>query len=455
MDSPTLAEKLSTLRRLVSDARDYYARIKPACDWLGPVADLDVSRLSLAADPSIGGQGCGTVTDVALTLGHNLRCALASLEKLLKRQRDAEETRSSDAGITPEHLDSLVYFVGVTRQGGELFQSERADYWETWHDDVVKRLEGLRGHLAEPQVDGIVVDTAIDLAGQMYRFIPIAWVNRLDVEDLQNEVKALRQRLACRPRTTSVTVPAQTVKVHSDLQREILRLMAVEGLGRSWRIIESITAAGLGQANSVRNGFRKLTRKGLIDFYRRDGKPVFWKPVAGGNRRLWVLTELGQSFCQEAFGREPVESEVVAVARKHSSAEHGVGILEARDHLRSIGYIVDDDPAAILRDANEQWGCRVEADLLLTMESEVWPVEVQREVHERTLEKWRKVLALVGRLVIVLFNEEKREQQRRILSHCRDLPRDSQIHLTSLEALEAGNRAWTTISVRQNRFENP
>jgi hypothetical protein len=407
-----------------------------------------MSRVVAASEPWKWKQNWFVLLDIARSLGRDLRSALFALERSLQRRRELEEARTNGTGITSEQYDTLVYLIDSTVEDAERTGLGHAYDLREWHDYATERTEGLSERLADPLTGHIVGDVAIDLAEWLYRFLTEALCCQQDFKALEEEVKVLRQQLAGRPRTTTVTVPAQTVKVHSDLQREILRLMAVEGLGRSWRIIESITATGLGRANSVRNGFRKLAGKGLIDSYRRDARPVSWKPTIGGNRRLWVLTELGESFCREVYGREPEVSEVVAAAQKHTSVEHGIGILEARDHLRNMGHVVDDDPAAILRDADERWSSRVEADLLLTMESEVWPVEVQREVHERTLGKWKKALSLTGRLVIVLFNERKRERQRELLTHCQELPRGSRILLISLEALEADDRTWTTIPVR-------
>jgi hypothetical protein len=266
------------------------------------------------------------------------------------------------------------------------------------------------------------------------------------VASLEAEVGQLRHQLAHLPRKRALVVPSRTVKVKSAIKREVLRLMATRGLGRSWRIAQSVAPVGLWCEKSVKNTFTSLSDTDqLIDHYRRDGVSVSWKPTAGGNRNLWVLTDLGRSFCQEVLGVEPVESELLIMSRRHSSVTHGVGILEARDHLRDRGYQVDDDPAAILENANARWDRRVEADLLLSMDSEAWPVEVQREVSERMLKKWEKALLLTERLVIVLFNERKLQRQRDILNHWQELPRGSEIRLISLEAIETGDWRWRTV----------
>lgn len=134
------------------------------------------------------------------------------------------------------------------------------------------------------------------------------------------------------------------------------------------------------------------------------------------------------------------------MARKHNSVGHAVGILEARDHLRAQGYPVDDVPEPILEEKGERWGRRVEPDLTVVMEKQTWPVEVQREVAPRhTAKKWSKVLNLTQRLALVLFSDEKLDQQMEILEEAiNDLP-GGVIRLSSLEAMERGPWEWTSL----------
>lgn len=261
---------------------------------------------------------------------------------------------------------------------------------------------------------------------------------------LRQEIERLKQTLPKHAQTVTVDVPAQVISLRSALQQEIVRLMGADGLGRSWRIIQRVVASGLAEENSVRNALRKLTQKGLVDDYGRHGRPVRWKITAGGNRRLVLLTEMGKRWYSGAFGHEAVESEIEAVARRHRSAAHGVGILEARDYLRDAGYLVDDDPGAILIRAEERWGGRTEPDLIVTKGGDSWPVEVQREVSERMMSKWVKALSLAGSLALVLFNEESRLRQEIILERAVDLSTGS-ILLTSLEAMEAGDWKWSPV----------
>jgi hypothetical protein len=274
-----------------------------------------------------------------------------------------------------------------------------------------------------------------------------AWLSEANAA-LQRQIEDLQGQLVSRPQVVAAEIPAQRAVIRSAMQQEIVRLMGAEGLGRSWRIIARVAGAGWGQENSVRNALCKLTKQGVIDDCRRQGKTVHWKFKAGGNRRLVRLSELGRVWYREAFGHDAVESEITEVAQKHRSIAHGVGILEARDHLREAGCTVSDDPQVILADSGERWGARSEPDLVATMDGAAWPVEVQREVSERLLGKWEKALALAGRLALVLFNEEHREKQAVILDRAMWFNRlpPGEIRLASLEAMEAGDWEWHTVT---------
>jgi hypothetical protein len=166
-----------------------------------------------------------------------------------------------------------------------------------------------------------------------------------------------------------------------------------------------------------------------------------------------VLTEKGNTWYREAFGQEPAESEIVWAARTHRSAPHGVGILEARDHLRALGYPVDDAPEAILSNASDPWGQRTEPDLVMWIGHEMWPVEVQREVSERLLDKWSKALSRAKRLILILFNEEHCDRQHQILEKAaRDklLP-PGEIMLASLEEMEWDDWRWFSHTIDRGR----
>lgn len=263
----------------------------------------------------------------------------------------------------------------------------------------------------------------------------------------EEQIEELEEKLARQPRSATVTLPEQRIVVRSPVQQEIIRLMGAEGLGRSWRIIDRVIQTdATDNPNSVRNSLRRLRRKKkLIDYYRRRERPVFWKPTTGGNRQLLVLTEKGKAFYREAFGdAEAVESELISATIQHQSVEHGVGILEARDHLRAAGHRVDPDPAPLLVDEDDPWHSRAQPDLTVTMDGWRWPVEVQREVSPRLLEKWAKALRLAGRLALILFNETHAGRQVAILEEAieaGELPA-GEIRLTSLEAMETGKWRW-------------
>jgi len=192
--------------------------------------------------------------------------------------------------------------------------------------------------------------------------------------------------------------------------------------------------------NGVRNAIRKLIKAGLLDDYREKGKAIGFSIVAGGNRRLVLLTDKGKEWYRLAYDKEPAESEIDAFARKHQSVVHGVAILEVRDLLCAAGYQVNDEPGVILADEQEPWHTRTEPDLSLEMDGETWPVEVQRSASARLTPKWRKALEVAGRLVLVLFNEDQMKKQIEILRQA-DLP-SGEIRLTNLEAMESRQWSW-------------
>jgi hypothetical protein len=355
--------------------------------------------------------------------------------------------------ITNGQLDLLINDIIVAYGDRLAEEADETEDWQVRRDILIEEVRRLYDDRqdAVPTL-GFLLHTVLE--------IDVLWYASR-VKDLQKDLEAERERTFCledesgrlkralaqRPQAVTVHIPAQRISLRSPIQQEIVRLIGAEGLGRSWRIIARVAGAGLAQENSVRNALRKLTKRGVIDDYRRHDRPVRWKVTAGGNRRLVVLTEMGQAWYREAFGRETVESEIVAAARLHCSAAHGVGVLEVRDHLRAAGFLVDDSPDAILAGAEEQWGSRMEPDLLVVQDGRAWPVEVQREVSERLLTKWGKALSLAGRLILVLFNEQRRSKQEAILERAvwyGGLPK-GEIRMTSLEAMEAGNWEWKTV----------
>ena len=309
--------------------------------------------------------------------------------------------------------------------------------------DVLEALEALRERYRDAQRQ------ASELEGRVNQLKEQAASLRRDNRDLEGETARLKAARARLPKKVKVVIPSKTVVIRSAAQQQAMRLIGEEGLGRSWRIARDIVETLGLEENSARNALTALTKKGLIDDYRRDGKSIRWKYAAGGSRRLVVLTKRGAAWYREVYGREPVESEILRVARQHRSAVHGVGVLEARDHLRAIGYRVDDDPEAILAQDENRWGRRQEPDLVVWMDGQAWPVEVQREVSQRLLDKWEKALSLNERLALILFNVEHREKQVDLLrrdKHVRGLRRGV-IHLSSLEEMEMGDWEWAVLKL--------
>lgn len=309
--------------------------------------------------------------------------------------------------------------------------------------DVLEALRALRDRYHDTQRQ------ASELEGRVNQLEEQAASLRRDNRDLEEEIARLKAARARPPRKAKVVIPSRTVVIRSAAQQQAMRSIGDEGLGRSWRIARGIVQTQGLEENSARNALTALTKKGLIDDYRRDGKSIRWKYAAGGSRRLVVLTERGKTWYQEVYGREPVESEILQAARQHRSAVHGVGVLEARDHLRALGHRVDDAPEAILAQDGSRWGRRQEPDLVVWMDGQSWPVEVQREVSQRLLDKWEKALALNERLALILFNVEHREKQEALLrqdKRVRGLRRGI-IRLTSLEEMETGNWGWTVLNL--------
>jgi regulator of replication initiation timing len=371
------------------------------------------------------------------------------------------------SNVRTKQLDSLVTLVNAAYADNVRIEPDQADEWRQWRDHLVRRLHSVYKPSARPYAGLVVAEVAESLGDHLLDALG-EWESLRDkgpeiqdggafkaqVEDLESEnaalseeVGRLRERLACRPKTTKVIIPKQTVVVRSRLQQEILRLMGREGLGRSWKIFDGVIKVGLTQErNSIRNALRTLIKRQLVVDYQRNGKIVRWKIASGGSRRLVLLTKKGTAWCQEAFDKDLPESELLWAVQRHRSIAHGVGILEARDHLRAAGHRVNDEPEAILARTQERWGERMEPDLVVWVDDKPWPVEVQREVSNRLLDKWRKGLELVGRLVLVLFSEQHCARQAHILKQARrKLPR-GEIRLANLEAMERGNWQWMILN---------
>ena len=192
---------------------------------------------------------------------------------------------------------------------------------------------------------------------------------------------------------------------------------------------------GVAPANrTVENGFSQLLKDGFIAYYQRHEEPVRYKFGRGPGRALHLLTDRGKLWYENVYGQPAVESELFVFVPRHGGVQHTIDILEVRDLLRSFGLQVRDDPESILLTGDE-WGPRAEPDLAVKYDGYWWPVEVQREVRQRNNDKWRKLLAEEGRLVLILETPKNQASQARILRDA-ELP-SGRILLTNLRTLQS------------------
>ena len=374
-------------------------------------------------------------------------------------------------------IEALVRKInGVYRQWRAFAGTDDAELNDaaSWRNLTIKALHGVVKPSRRPYALPVLVDafdnTLLELEVAYWMLEDAAGARELATENmnLMHEVQALRARVATleqqlareqadsaawRERAlnaapATVKIPAQTVTVRSKLDREVLRLMAVTGLARSWHIITRVMETGLAQhENGVRNAIKRLKEAELLTDFTWNGKAQQWKPRAGGGRQLLQLTRLGQTWAEAAFKITVAPCELERLVQKHKGVEHAVGILEAQHWLAAAGFTVDLEPPARLYNAADPWGARVEPDLTATLRGELWPVEVQREVDTRNGEKWRKAVELYGRLMLIVFNEQRCEKQLQLLREelARwDWPAGS-IWVWSLEALERGVEGWTVL----------
>ena len=358
----------------------------------------------------------------------------------------------ADPPITTHEIDALVAQINAAYQAAPTYQSDL----RPWRDGGIARLHSLRkpsrrryaAHELRALLSGAIAELhgALDLVAIASRQNAESAALRAEVATLQAQLAAQPPARPPSPQITEIIIPARAVQVRSPIQQEIIRLMGSAGLGRAWRLAERVLAAGLATTTrSGDNAIGKLVADGLLSDYRQRGRVVHWTAGPGGTRRLVVLADPGRAFYRAAWGAEPVESEIDRAASAHQSVDHGIGILEARDRLRTAGYVIDDQPAALRSDPADPHGVRSQPDLvLLDQLAQRWPIEVQREVHPRTTPKWAKALTLSGRLILILFSEAKRQQQQAILELARTYPGlpPGLILLSSLEALAASGWTW-------------
>jgi hypothetical protein len=307
------------------------------------------------------------------------------------------------SAVTTRELETLAQAVSRLAASRSRRDRSRRSVWHTWRDDLVRRVHGAVKPDVRPYAGKVLVGIATSLLADLER--AWRWADELDelidaaegdlaavrlqraklereqqetakrMEALEHQLAQARADLARRPAATSLMLPAQKITVESGIQREILRLMTTEGLGRVWRIVERVLDSELtGNGNTIRNGVARLVERGLLADYEQHGKPVGWAYKAGGSRRLVQLTPTGRQWCQAAFGEEPVESEIAVTARRHKSVSHGIAVLETAHHLAAAGYEVETEPGAILAAEDEPWRARAEPDLAFTLGGELWPI---------------------------------------------------------------------------------
>jgi hypothetical protein len=333
--------------------------------------------------------------------------------------------------VTTAQLERLNGLIDLIYDQAVDVLPQQVERWETLHATLKELVRDSWRQSARPHAGRDMAHAAQLLASSL-----------LSVLEDRAPPQRPRQLPPREPETTEITVEGESIDVDSAAQQEMLRLMGEEGLSRSWRIYARIVNAGLVKnAHTASNILRKLRKRGLVTEYRtEDGaKPTRWNYAPGGGRILPVLTSAGRTWFRAAYGMEPVEAEIFAVVRQHQSPQHGVAILEACDYLQDAGYSVNTAPDAILAEAAERWGKRVEPDLVIYINGKPWPVEVQREISKRTLEKYNKAIALGGgRMALIVFNERSRQKQEAILREAiqRKQLRRGTVLLASLEAMD-------------------
>ena len=224
--------------------------------------------------------------------------------------------------------------------------------------------------------------------------------------------------------------------------------MGATGCIRSWRLARAACpdrAAWTGGACRVQ--WRQLEQAGHIRTASSSGAPLRWHFRQGRGRPLYDLTPAGRDWYRQRCDAEPAPSELPWILAHHVSVRHAVAILEARDHLLSLGISVDDQPPSCPERADDPWGVRSEPDLAVYHRERVWPVEVQRDIRMSNLSKWVKSLELFQRLVLVTFCTDRLERQCRMLSEARAQYRlpDYPVLLASLEGWEAGDRQFLSV----------
>ena len=262
-------------------------------------------------------------------------------------------------------------------------------------------------------------------------------------EEIANKERILRQLRAQQPERGLWGIAL------SPLEERIVLLMGETGLGRSWRIKAHFQQQQQGgyRAGSVRNALRGLQAKGVVKEMMELGRVASWSgPRGGGRAKLLLLSDIGAWWFERLTGEKPRESELIWAQRMHRGVTHGVAILEVADYLRAMDMPVEMEPNPLYEAGNTGWGRRAQPDLITYLDDEPWPVEVQRKVaeHPRYREKWAKALRAAGRLMLVLFTEEKLAAQRAILRRWARRPDwpAGEVWLGSLEGMMQLGEDW-------------
>ncbi len=221
--------------------------------------------------------------------------------------------------------------------------------------------------------------------------------------------------------------------------------MGQTGCIRPWRI----TAQVLGcQDNGLPyETWQTLLDKGLVQRITFNQHTAGWHYKQGRRRQLLALSPTGQQWYRQETGLEPKTSEWNWVLSRHSSRQHALAILEARDHLQAMGIPVDDHPFPCPVQMEEPFGKRSEPDLAIYYQQRVFPVEVQREIRIHHLAKWFKSLELFHRLMLITFSLSLLDRQFSLLSQARQqeqLP-SGPILISSLESLEQGDHDFLAL----------
>lgn len=151
----------------------------------------------------------------------------------------------------------------------------------------------------------------------------------------------------------------------------------------------------------------RLEQAGYIRLAVSGTAPLLWHFKRGRSWLLYELTPIGRDWYRQRFGVEPAASELGWVLSHHVSVRHAVAILEARDHLLSLGIPVDDQPLPVRNRAEAPRGICAEPDLAAYFRERVCPVEVQWNIRMGNLSKWAKSLELFQRLMLVTFCLER------------------------------------------------